>query len=67
MEQMQRNLLDDPRYGVLGAVNHINSQIEQALRAAPAEAELRPYEYPSYDAPYYEDPLYHNPSYQDPW
>jgi hypothetical protein len=62
MEQMQRNLLDDPRYGVLGAVNHINSQIEQALRAAPTETELRPYEYPLYEAP-----LNHNPSYQDPW
>jgi hypothetical protein len=59
--------MGDPRYGVLGAVNHINGQLEQALQAPPAEAELHPYKPPQYEDHVHEAPLYEDPSYEDLW
>ena len=72
MEKLQRNLIGDPRYGVLGGVNHINGQIEQALHPRPAEVELRPYLEPSSEerptaASFFDDSAYDSPSDEDPW
>lgn len=47
LEKMQRNLIGDPQYGVLGAVNHINMQIRDTLQIEPAEPE-----WPSYQSPW---------------
>ena len=67
MEQMQQSLIGDTRYGVLGAINHINNQIEQALRVAPSGIQLHPYQDDLGEAPFYEDPGKEELIYEDPW
>jgi len=47
LEKMHRDLLEDPQYGVLGAVNHINMQIRDTLQIEPTESE-----WPSYQSPW---------------
>lgn len=67
VEQMQRNLMDDPRNGVLGGITHINGQIEQRLGVLQPAYELRPYEEPSFDDDPGEPTFYDDAVYEKLW
>lgn len=65
-EQMQRNLIQDSKNGVLGAVNHMSNQIKQAMQATAPEIHVFPYQRPSQQHHLYELPI-GDPLYEDPW
>ncbi len=67
LEQMLHNLMDASPHGVLGAVIHINDQIEQELRTRRSNIEIHPYEGPSYDDYLKEAPVNDSLLYEGLW